>query len=219
MENLDWALRSTHIVSGFTALLVGLVPMFTKKGGKKHVKGGRIYFWAMTLVFLTAIPLSLLKSNYFLFSVAIFSYYACFTGWRMVKRKNGPVEIMDHISLWLTLITSIGMIIFALFFLFSQRTGIGIILLVFGAICFLMSLEDFLKYYRGRKSKRYGQRAWFFGHIGRIGGSYIAAFTAFAVTNLEFWSPMINWLGPTVIGSIILTRVSRKYLKKFQQTP
>ena len=213
--SLDLIIRYLHIASGFTALLIGTIPMFTRKGGKDHVRWGRVYFWAMTSVFFTAIPLSIIKTNYFLFSIAIFSYYACFSGWRSVKRKNQDLAIIDHIALWVTLITSIGMISFAFYSISGGRMGIGLILLVFGLICLVMSLEDFLKFYRGMISKRYGKRAWFFSHISRIGGSYIAAFTAFSVTNLDYWPPLINWLGPTLIGTIILTRVSRRYYLKF----
>ncbi len=210
-------LKILHISSGFTALLIGLIPMFSQKGGKVHVQTGRIYVIAMSLVFLTALPMSYVKGNIFLFSIAIFSYYLCFTAWRMVRRKNQSPTTVDKIAMVLTLLTSIGMGAFGLYYVLSDLPEKGIVLLVFGMISLIMSAQDGRSFFLNKESKRYGKRAWFFGHIARIGGSYIATFTAFAVTNLEFWPMILNWLLPTVIGTILITRVSRKYRKKFQQ--
>lgn len=210
-------LRIIHISSGFTALLIGLIPMFSEKGGKVHVQTGRIYVIAMSLVFLTALPMSYVKSNIFLFSIAIFSYYLCFTAWRMVRRKNESPSAIDKIAMVLTLLTSIGMGGFGLYYVLNNLPEKGIVLLVFGMISLIMSAQDGRSFFLNKESKRYGKRAWFFGHIARIGGSYIATFTAFAVTNLGFWPMILNWLLPTVIGTILITRVSRKYYKKFLQ--
>ena len=96
----------------------------------------------------------------------------------------------------------------------------GIVLLIcFGFIAFMMSFQDSQKFWLGKTSKRYQKRDWFFSHIVRMGASYIAATTAFAVTNLNYWSPIYNWLIPTVIGSILISRVSSNYYKKFNSKP
>ena len=197
------------------ALLVGLVPMFTKKGGKPHIQSGRVYFAGMTLVFLTAIPLSLIQSNYFLFSVGIFSYYAAFSGFRYARRKAGPPLVFDQVATAITILTGLGMISFGGFQIIAGTSGMGIVLFVFGAFAFWMSLEDGLRFWRSKISSRYGDQFWFFNHFQRIGGSYIAAFTAFAVTNLHFLPDLVGWLGPTVVGTVLITRSSRHYAKKF----
>ncbi len=193
--------------------------MLSQKGGTFHKRTGMIYFVGMTLVFFTAVPLSLAKTDYFLFSVGIFSYYAAFTGFRYSRRKNDQPGPMDHLATGITLITGGGMIFLAVQFLYKGATGMAIVLGVFGLIAFLMSLQDSQKFWLGKTSKRYQKRDWFFSHIVRMGASYIAASTAFAVTNLNFWPPLLNWLVPTIIGSILISRVSRSYYKKFFSRP
>ena len=207
-----------HIVAGFTALISGLIPMLSKKGGPLHNRGGRIYFIAMTLVFFTAVPLSILKSNFFLFSVGILSYYAAFTGFRLPKRKDLGFYTIDKAAAIVTLITSLGMIAYAVNALISGDSGIGIVLGVFGIICFFMSFAD-TALLVGWRSRPENKHHWLFSHIGRMGGSYIAAFTAFTVTNLEFIPSMIGWLGPTVIGTAFISAATRKYRKKFAGSP
>lgn len=56
-----------HVASGFLALFVGLIPMITKKGSRKHIVSGRIYFYAMFGVFLTSTLMFLLQPGRLLF--------------------------------------------------------------------------------------------------------------------------------------------------------
>jgi hypothetical protein len=44
-------------------------------------------------------------------------------------------------------------------------------------------------------------------------GSYIAAFTAFLVNNTSFLTPLVVWLGPTVLGFGVIWYFSRPYQK------
>ena len=63
-----------HIFAGFTALTTGLVPMFSKKGSKVHTTWGKIYFWAMFVVALTALIRFQMRVNLiFLSGIAVFS--------------------------------------------------------------------------------------------------------------------------------------------------
>jgi uncharacterized membrane protein len=48
------AIRWTHILAGFTAFFIAPVPLLTAKGGQTHRRWGKIYFWAMAVVAITA---------------------------------------------------------------------------------------------------------------------------------------------------------------------
>ena len=63
-----------HICGGTTALIIAPLAMFTVKGGRWHRRWGKIYFWAMAEVALTATVLCWLRSGIFLFLVAVFIY-------------------------------------------------------------------------------------------------------------------------------------------------
>lgn len=57
---------------------------------------------------------------------------------------------------------------------------------------------------------------WLYRHIGRMGGAYIAIITAFLVINLTFLPDMVAWLGPTFIGSPLITFYIRRYKKRLE---
>jgi uncharacterized membrane protein YfcA len=76
-----------HIVMGYIALVVAPGAMLTQKGGVWHRRWGKIYFWAMAGVALTAVLLSLIRPNVFLLLLAVFSLYQAFSGYRVLSRK------------------------------------------------------------------------------------------------------------------------------------
>jgi uncharacterized membrane protein len=98
-----------HIFAGFTALATGLIPMFSKKGSKTHTTWGKVYFWAMFVVALTALIRFQMKLNLiFLSGIAVFSFYNTFTGVRLIRRKTNPKpEFIDWFGTVLMVIGSI----------------------------------------------------------------------------------------------------------------
>ena len=87
-----------HISAGAIALLCAALAVSTAKGQKLHVLSGRTYFWCMVIIFLTAIPMSIINSNIFLFLIAIFSFYLAFAGMRFAKNRKGIATAMDWIA-------------------------------------------------------------------------------------------------------------------------
>ncbi len=211
MESLFTVLLVGHIIAGFTALTGGVVPMLTKKGGYWHNLFGRIYFWAMFGVFLTSVPLALLKNNLFLFTIGIFSFYFVLTGYRFARRKG--FHRLTGFDRWVmrgTLLASVGMLGYAAYLYVNTTSQAWIILGVFGAISLRQTLKDL---------RRFGdpgeQNHWVREHLVRMGGGYIATFTAFTVTNLTFLPDLVSWLGPTVVGTIILFVASARARRRF----
>jgi hypothetical protein len=204
-----------HIACGFTALTSGLIPMVSRKGSLLHRRGGWVFVAGMAGVFVSAIPLSWLSHNWFLFCIAIFSGYLTFSGFRMPARKQGQ-HWPDSLVAGLTALVSLGMIGYAVWLLSQGQMGTSIVLAVFGSISLLFSGRDSYEAWRGVPPD---QHAWLFGHIVRMGGAYIASFTAFAVTTLDQtpWPGIINWLLPTVVGSILISRNVRHWRKQMTQ--
>ena len=87
-----------HIASGSIALFSAALAISTEKGKKIHVLSGKSYFWGMVLIFLTAIPMSIINSNVFLFLIAIFSFYLAFSGMRFAKNRTGVPTRVDLIA-------------------------------------------------------------------------------------------------------------------------
>lgn len=212
-----------HVISGFLALACGGVAIFTKKGKGKHVFTGRIYYWSMIIVALTALYLSVVHSIPFLFLIAIFSYYLTWTGYKNIRWKNKPLPSPVHwFDVAITHIVAVfGFIMIALALLTwldihvnETISSLNIVLLVFGIGTVIFAGEDLILFYK----EEYGSKfLWMYLHIGRMLGAYIATFTAFLVVNDQFFpSPLIAWLGPTVFGTPLIFYWIRKYRLKLE---
>lgn len=200
-------LLTIHITCGFTALASSLGAMLSPKGQSRHRRFGRFFFYGMTGVFITAIPLSIILKNQFLFLIAIFSYYLVLSGWRFAKNTDGVTSTLDYIISGTMLISSFIMIGFGLCTYNSAPTD-AIILLVFGVISCTLSYSD-LKAYRNHTVQGKNRIAL---HLSAMLGATIAAITAFLVTNIHINPVIILWLGPTVLLTPVIVWWKRKVL-------
>ena len=96
-------LLAIHVLAGTVSLLSAALALFSGKGKRLHLNAGNIYFWGMLGVFLTAIPMSMLTGNIFLFLIAVFSFYLAFAGRRFAKNRTGLAERIDWIAVSLML--------------------------------------------------------------------------------------------------------------------
>ncbi len=71
---------------------MAMIALVTAKGGCHHVLAGRVYASAMTVIFLTALPLTILGSSVFLLLITVFSFYLVFADWRFVRKQMGGPE-------------------------------------------------------------------------------------------------------------------------------
>jgi uncharacterized membrane protein len=211
-----------HIFAGFTALVTGLVPMFSKKGGKTHVLWGKVYYWAMLIVAVTAIIRFQMKLNLvFLSGIAVFSFYNTFTGVRLIRRiENLKPELIDWVGATLMVIGSILMLYFSYLAYKNDSSFYTILFAIFGLFMFALAFED-LRVFMGKKlidnDIALPTRYWFQNHISRMGGAYIATVTAFLVVNNPPQIPgLVVWIAPGVIGGIIITRTRKFYMDKFR---
>lgn len=77
-----------HVISGSLALLFGALAIMLKKNTPKHKPVGKVYFWSMTVIFVTGVYLSVFKNNIFLFLIAFFTYYSVCIAYRALKLKQ-----------------------------------------------------------------------------------------------------------------------------------
>jgi uncharacterized membrane protein len=203
-----------HIFSGVVALFVAPGAMLTRKGGLWHRRWGKVYFWAMALVALTAIVLSLLRPGLFLALVAVFSFYLAFTGYRVLYRKNPrqAASLMDWSGTVLMLLGGAGLVGYGVYLL--RASGFGTVAIVFGSIGLLLACADVRAFLRPPADKR----AWWFTHMNRMMAAYIATVTAFSAVNFFFLPTLVRWLWPTLFGLVGISVWSRHYRKKFAGT-
>jgi uncharacterized membrane protein len=206
-----------HVIAGIGALIFGALAIILKKNTPKHKPVGRIYFYCMTIIFVTGVFLSVFKGLLFLFFIAIFTYYATIIAYRALRLKNlhngqKPAKI-DWIVEGVAAVTFVGLIIFAIFYYIQNRDMNSLIPLTFGTI----GLRGVIKNIGRLLSIPKETLHWLKMHIGNMLGSYIGAITAFVVNQSEHipLPPIILWLGPTAI----LVPIIIVELKKVKSEP
>ena len=211
-----------HVVFGSIALLTGLCAILFRNKVKIHKKFGIIYFYAMTVVFVTAVYISVLHGNIFLFCVAFFSYYSCLSAYRALRLKRLHLDQKATKFDWAIEaffgFMHVSFVVFAVFVLIKGNATFGTISLIFGVIG-LRGNWDTIQRLRGKLEYR---NYWLLAHIGGMLGSYIGAFTAFFVNNNSRFihlPDIVAWIGPTVfIVPLIIYEVNnhKKKAGKFE---
>lgn len=205
----------THIVAGFIALVTAPVAMAVQKGGNAHRKWGKIFFYGMTIVTITAIINSAFKFIPFLLMLSVFSYYSIIKGYRALYLKEmyrgQKPALIDWIAAGLNGVFSFGLLIWGVYILTVEGASFGWVAVVFGTIGTLGTIGDIRKYRNPPKEKM----AWWFEHINGFVAGYIATVTAFSATNLHFLPTLVAWLWPTVIIVPIMVYWNRKYRIQF----
>ena len=203
-------LLAIHIGAGSVALLTAAIATFTPKGQKWHVLSGRCYAIAMTLVFLTAVPLALLGASIFLLLISFFSFYMVFAGWRFARNRRGRPHAVDWAAAAIMLTTGLGMGVYA-----GVLAGSGdsqwTTMTMFAGIAVGLGVADGLYHHQqraggGRRISR---------HLTNMLAGTIATITAVLVVNVATNPPWIAWILPTVIITPFIiwwnVRVARQY--------
>ena len=183
-----------HILAGTIALLSAIMAVLSEKGKKLHLLSGRTYFWCMVAIFLTAIPMSIITSNIFLFLIAFFSFYLAFAGIRFARNRKGIAATSDWIAVGLMILSGVGMWTLAAI-LFMNNNSMYIPLLVFGGFAIVLGYGDF----KSHKNKTAIGKERIGKHLQNMIGGTIAVITAVLVVNVKIEPVWIWWVLPTVL--------------------
>lgn len=219
-----------HIASGFTALTVGIVPMVAQKGGKLHRQSGTVFFWAMFGVFVTATASWIQEPQrpffQFLLLVGFFSFHMALTGVRTLRLKKtaDKPSRLDWVVAGIAMVAGTASILFGSWQLVtalksaSSLPFFSILYLVFGAF-FLRNGQMDWRVYSGRVEIE--KMHWFYHHITRMVGAYIAAFTAFCVVNGDKipLPSLLVWTLPGALGGFFIARTIKYYKRKMAGKP
>jgi hypothetical protein len=222
-------LLAIHILFGGIAFICAPIALATKKGGQNHRRWGKVYFWCMTGVAVTALILSIALPIAFLAMVSVFSFYTAFAGYRILYLKDlfmgGHAKPIDWAAALITVASSA--VLFAMGFLKPSLMGIGVITVanhpisivsvVFGLLGIRLGTSSIQRFVRRPANKMF----WWPDHMQGMIASYIAAMTAFSAVNLSHWfgAAWWVWLWPTIIGVPAIAIWTRYYEKKFALKP
>jgi uncharacterized membrane protein len=224
MKTLLSAITISHVLAGIIALLIGLVPMVARKGGKLHNRAGLVYVGCMVYVAVTALLLCTLQpfrmSRLFLAGMAVLSFYLCVSGWRATKQKRGNIGVFDRGVVYAALAVGVAMMGVGAYLLGQKGFEfLPVVFTFFGFLLFRNAQKDW------RQMRHPAEKMhWFYQHFMRMGQSYIATFTAalvnnvhrFAPTNAPDWFYMLFWMAPALIGTLLIGRTVAHY-KRLQR--
>ena len=200
-------LFSIHILAGLVGLVSAALALSTEKGKKFHVLIGKAYFWSMVIIFLTALPMSIITGNVFLFLIAIFSFYLAFSGMRFAKNRTGVPTRLDLIAVNFMFLSGVGMWILAIIF-FIDNNSQFITLTVFGFLALFLGYGDFQTF----KDQTAIGKERIAKHLTNMMGATIAVVTAVLVVNPPTNPEWVWWILPTVLITPVIFWWNKKVL-------
>ena len=200
-------LLSIHILAGSVALVSAALALSSEKGKKFHILIGKAYFWSMAIIFLTALPLSIITSNVFLFLITIFSFYLTFSGMRFAKNRKGVPTRIDLIAVNFMLLSGVGMWILAIIF-FIDNNSQYITLIVFGFLALFLGYGDFQTF----KNQTAIGKERIAKHLTNMMGGTIAVVTAVLVVNPPANPEWVWWILPTFLITPVIFWWNKKVL-------
>ena len=82
------AFLALHVLAGLTAVLTGAIAALARKGSPRHIRAGRWFYRAITVVFATAIALAAMRwrQDYDLFLIGAAAFTAATIGYQHRRR-------------------------------------------------------------------------------------------------------------------------------------
>ena len=92
------AFLAVHVIAGFTAVVIGAMAALTRKGSRRHIRAGRRYYSAISVVFTTATALAIMRwrQDYYLFIIGAVAFAAATIGY-LHRRRHRPGDT-GHIA-------------------------------------------------------------------------------------------------------------------------
>ncbi|TRX57554.1 hypothetical protein FNH22_15540 [Fulvivirga sp. M361] len=214
MKSLSDTILIIHIIAGVIALAVAPIAMVVKKGGQSHKRWGLIFFWSMTVIFVTALFLSTVKWIPFLLMISVFSYYSVFSAyrWKFQKKlhRGDTVKWYDWLAAIVNAIFNTTYVAWGIYLIFIDVQGAFPYLSIgFGTLGLLLSKKNIQLFLKPHEAQ-----AWLYRHIGGMIGGFIAALTAFSSQVMGFLPTWLQWSWPSLIGVpliyIFIVRLKRK---------
>lgn len=196
-----------HVFTGTFGLITGLVAMLVRKGPGTHAMSGRYFTMSMAACSMSALIMCLMHFNAFLLAIALFTLYMLQAGVRSIallknKQLSSPT-VRDYLPLMIGFPLTAFMIGYPIYRQVMQQGSWKNVLLFFGFIMLVMLIQD-VRLIRKTDAWKPGNKLWLRRHISMMGGTYIAAFTAFAVNNIQIGPVWLMWMLPSVVGSLLI---------------
>lgn len=187
----------THVTAGSLALLLGMLALMSRKGGKFHSKTGRYFLILLTIVIITGlIGVFVFGRNTFLLVITMLSGYLGFSGFRILQFKNNTPRKID---IGIAILTLLSVIYFLYHFASIGMIWSPVIIYSTVGYLFFVIIYDFVRYLI--PSTKY-QNLWLYEHIMKMVSALSGIASAFTGTVFPQYQPYSQFL-PSTIGTVI----------------
>ena len=193
---------AVHVTAGMVSFILAPVALATAKGGKQHRRWGMVYLWSMGVVSCTALPMALFRPVLFLALVSVISAYLAFSGYRVLKLKNlasgGSAQPIDWVAACVAFLASASLVTVG-WFRPAAVQHMQIVAIALGCLGMRGTAADMYLFFRKPTDKMF----WWYSHLAKFIGSYVAAWTAFSTATLSHifrHAGIILWLWPAAVG-------------------
>jgi hypothetical protein len=92
------AFLAVHVLAGLTAVITGAIAALARKGSPRHIRAGRWYYRAITVLFATATVLAAMRwrQDYYLFIIGAVAFTTATIGYQH-RRRHRPGDT-GHIA-------------------------------------------------------------------------------------------------------------------------
>ncbi len=200
MDNLTFLHNTNiivHVSTGTIALLLGIIALNVKKGGKTHRKSGRIFIILLAIVVITGLfGVIIFDVNSFLLVLTLLSGYNGYSGFRVLHNKSNTPKTLDIVIALITLFSGI-------YYLYYIKS-IGMIwspIIIYSTIgaLFLTIAYDLVRY--AIPVKKY-TNLWLYEHIYKMIAAFTALLAAATGTIYPDYKPYSQFL-PSVFGTFL----------------
>lgn len=206
-----------HIATGFAAVLVGFVPLVTRKGSRAHRLWGRLFAGLMAVLLVCAWVMTALRFNtYFLALSATASLYL-FSGVRVLRRKRPDLRIEDRARPldWAATLGVIAVGLWVLILLAAGRSdGPATVSAALAVSALSVGAWDVWRF-SAPGSWPFSPDLWTYEHLAKMLGAYSAVLSAFSGNFLAALPAPWSQLWPTVLFQcLIVGWIATKLFRK-----
>ena len=189
-----------HVIAGIISLLLAVIALMSRKGGRQHNTMGRYFLRCVAVVIFTGlIGVFIYGRNGFLLVITVLVGYESFSGFRVLRNKSNQPKSLD------IAITIISVAVLVYFFFYFKSIGLiwsaGIIFSTVGAFVILV-VYDLLRF-KIPKHIYVQKRIWLYEHIYKMTSAFTGLLAAFSGTVLEQYQPHSQYL-PSIFGVLII---------------
>lgn len=190
-----------HIAAGCVVILIGLVPMLTRKGSVAHRISGRVFSIVMAVVLAAAWLMTALKPNPYFLGLSASATLTLFSGLRVLGRKRPDIRRQDR-ARPLDYIVTVSIIVAGLAPTCMAFAGVGAAPpAIAGAMAYgvlSIGLWDLWRFARPTDWP-FNSALWMYEHLWKMIGAYSAALSAFSGNFLTLVPAPWSALWPTIL--------------------